>query len=259
VSVLNKDLRQRIVDIIINSKEGHIPSAFSVVDIINYLYEKKIKLPKKNNWNKRDYFFLSKGHGCAALYVVLNKFKILSDKDLNSYGNFGSKLGGHPDMTKIFGVEASTGSLGHGLPTAVGVALGLKIKNNNNKVYCLIGDGECHEGSIWEAANLASNLHLNNLICFLDWNKSAQKLLKIENLKKKWEAFGWKSSIADGHSEKSLDKCFIKNKETTDRPRIIICKNIKGKGVSFIEDNPVWHHKIPNNEEYKIIKKELTL
>ena len=259
MNILNKDLRLKIVKLIMNAKEGHIPSSLSIVDILNYIYKNKIKYTsKKHNSNKNDYFILSKGHGCAALYVVLNKYSLLSDKILNSYGLNGSILGGHPDSTKIKNVEASTGSLGHGLPTATGIALGLKIKNQKNKVYCLIGDGECQEGSIWEAASISANLKLDNLVCLLDWNKSAQQLMKIENLKKKWEAFGWITSISDGHSEKSLESSFKKIGNKKDKPKIIICKTTKGKGISFMEGHGIWHHKIPNHTEFKEIKKELS-
>ena len=187
MNTFNKHLRLKIVKLIMNAKEGHIPSSLSIVDILNYIYKNKVKYNSKKN----DYFILSKGHGCIALYVVLNKYNLLSDKILNSYGSNGSILGGHPDSTKIKNIEASTGSLGHGLPTATGIALGLKIKNQKNKVYCLIGDGECHEGSIWEAASISANLKLDNLVCLLDWNKSAQQLMKIENLKKKGKQLGW--------------------------------------------------------------------
>jgi len=254
MNTFNKHLRLKIVKLIMNAKEGHIPSSLSIVDILNYIYKNKVKYNSKKN----DYFILSKGHGCIALYVVLNKYNLLSDKILNSYGSNGSILGGHPDSTKIKNIEASTGSLGHGLPTATGIALGLKIKNQKNKVYCLIGDGECHEGSIWEAASISANLKLDNLVCLLDWNKSAQQLMKIENLKKKWEAFGWFTSIADGHSEKSLESSFKKIGNKKGKPKIIICKTTKGKGISFMEGHGIWHHKMPNHTEFKEIKKELS-
>ena len=256
MKLINKDLRLKIVKMIINAKEGHIPSSFSIVDIINFLYKKKIKSSSIKKIN--DYFILSKGHGCAALYVVLNKYNLLSDKELESYGKPGSNLGGHPDSTKIKNVEASTGSLGHGLPTATGMALGFKIKNKKNKIYCLIGDGECHEGSIWEAASICANLKLDNIICMLDWNRSAQQLMKIENLERKWRAFGWTTILANGHSNQSLNKSLTKINKKNGKPKIVICKTIKGKGVSFMEGHGKWHHKIPNAIEYEAIKRELS-
>ncbi len=255
--MINSDLRLKIVHLIANAKEGHIPSSFSVVDIINFVFEKQLNINKRNiNSSKRDYFILSKGHSAAALYVVLNKFKILKDKHLLGYGKSKGILGGHPETTKTPGVEASTGSLGHGFPYAVGIALGLKLSKKKNKVITLIGDGECHEGTIWEAANIAVNQNLNNLTVIVDRNESAIQLMKIENLEKKWKAFGWDVIVADGHSKKSLVKAFKKIKFSS-KPKIIIADTVKGKGVSFLEGHGAWHHKIPNKEELKLIEKEL--
>lgn len=255
--VLNKDLRKRIVEIITEAKEGHIPSSLSIIDIINYIYEKKINFQKlKKHKLDRDYFFLSKGHAAVALFVVLEKFKLITVSDLNTYGNFDSKYGGHPDKTKIKYVEASTGSLGHGFPSAVGCALGLKIQSIGSKVYCLIGDGESHEGTIWESANIAANNNLNNLTVILDRNKSAQQLLKIENLEKKWRAFGWNVFVFNGHNKLSINKAF-KKKFKNNKPTILIANTIKGYGIKMMEGHGAWHHKIPNQIEYKQIMKEL--
>ena len=165
---------------------------------------------KSNNpdWEDRDYFILSKGHASVALYVVLEKFGFISQKDLDEYGKFNAILGGHPDSTKIPGVEASTGSLGHGLPYAVGIALGQKIKKRSNKVYVLVGDGECHEGTIWESALVAQNLNLGNLCVIVDLNGSAAQILPHPDIKRQWKAFGWNVSEADGHNERELDSAF---------------------------------------------------
>lgn len=249
---MNKDLRIKIIDIVKKAREGHIPSSFSIIDILDFLYGEIIKVIKKNpNSNKRDYFFLSKGHASVALFVVLNKYGLLSNEDLLSYGQINSRLGGHPDMTKIDFVEASTGSLGHGFPTAIGTSLGLKIKNINNKVYVLIGDGECHEGTIWESANIAANNKLNNICAIVDWNKSASQLMPIENLSSKWRAFGWNVLNMDGHSTRSFINTFSKLKKYNGvKPTVIIAKTIKGKGSNLIEGHGVWHHKIPNQSEY---------
>ena len=253
----NKDLRIKIVDIIKNANEGHIPSSFSIVDIVDYLYGKVLNInPKYPEDVDRDYFVLSKGHAAAALFVVLRKYKFINDNVLNSYGQYKSILGGHPDCTKVPGAEASTGSLGHGFPTAVGIAFGLKIKKKTNKVFSLVGDGECHEGTIWEAANISSNLKLNNLTVIIDRNQSAQQLMPIENMEKKWEAFGWNTFVFDGHSADDLEKAFKFN-ANNEKPTALIANTIKGKGVSFIEGHGKWHHKIPNEEEYFKIMKEL--
>jgi len=255
--LLNKELRLKIVNIIRDAKEGHIPSSFSIVDILDYMYGNVLKIdPKKPEDKNRDYFILSKGHAAAALFVVLNKYGFLSDYELNSYGQYKSILGGHPDSTKVPGVEASTGSLGHGFPTAVGIAFGLKIKKMNNKVYTLVGDGECHEGTIWEAANISSNLKLNNLKVIIDRNQSAQQLMPIENMEKKWEAFGWNTIVFDGHNKLSIKAAFNLNHENQ-KPTALIANTTKGKGVSFLEGHGIWHHKIPNDSEYSLIKKDL--
>ena len=244
-------LRLKIVELVYKSKEGHIPSAFSIVDIIYYIYKKRLK---KNNSK----FILSKGHGVLALYVVLNYFKILKNKILNQYYKNNSLIGGHPEIT-LNGVEASTGSLGHGFSTATGIAIGLKIKKNlKKKIYVLVGDGECNEGPIWETAHIAANYYLDNLICIIDNNKSSKNLLPLDNLYKKWNSFGWYVLKADGHSIKSLDKAFEKiDKKKDKRPSVIIASTIKGKGVYFMENEGKWHHKVPNEDELHKINKIL--
>lgn len=254
---MNSDLRLRILKMICDSGEGHIPSSFSIVDIINFVYDEIIDVNSiKNDSPERDYFILSKGHGAAALYVVLEKFGFLSNAELDSYGKANSNLGGHPDTTKIRYVEASTGSLGHGLPIATGVAMGLKIKGINRKVFCLVGDGECQEGTVWEAANIATNQGLENLIVFVDWNGSAQQLMPIENLGEKWKAFGWKVFTCDGHSNTELRQTLLEVSEVSG-PTVILAKTVKGKGSKLIEGHGVWHHKIPNAQELEQITLEL--
>ena len=244
-------LRLKIVELVYKSKEGHIPSAFSIVDIIYYIYRKRIK---KNNSK----FILSKGHGALALYVVLNYFKILKTKILNLYYKNNSLIGGHPEVS-LDGVEASTGSLGHGFSTATGIAIALKIKKNfKKKIYVLVGDGECNEGPIWESAHIAANYDLDNLICIVDNNKSSKNLLPLDNLYKKWIAFGWYVLKANGHSVKSMDNAFKKiDKKKNKKPSVIIANTIKGKGVYFMENNGKWHHKVPNKNELDKINKIL--
>jgi len=257
--IFNKDLRIKIVKMITRAGEGHIPSSFSILDIVHFLYKNFLRYNRKNTkWKKRDYFILSKGHGSPALYVVLNKFGIIKDKDILEYGSKVGILGGHPDSTHIPGVEASTGSLGHGFPTAIGLALGLKIQKKKNKIIVLLGDGECHEGTIWESAHVANNLNLGNVCAIIDWNGSAAQLMPKDDLLKKWKAFGWKTFVVDGHSNKELEKTFKKIKFSLDgTPNLILAKTIKGKGVSFLEGHGKWHHKLPNKEEQNKIFKEL--
>ena len=252
-------LRRKIVETITNGGEGHIPSSFSVVDIINTIYSNHLKFDSKNpTWEERDYFILSKGHAAMALYVVLEKFGFISQKDLDEYGKFDGILGGHPDRTKIPGVEASTGSLGHGFPYSVGIALGLKINKKSNRVFVLVGDGECHEGTIWESALVAQNLKLNNLCVIVDLNSSASQILPHPDIKRQWESFGWNVLEANGHDENDLNNVFEKVKaDGNDKPTAIIAHTVKGKGVSFMETHGPWHHKIPNQIEYNEIMEEL--
>jgi transketolase len=242
---------------ITHAKEGHIPSSFSIVDIIHHLYAYVLKVdPNNPQWDARDYFILSKGHGCAALYIVLHKFGFLTLDHINSYSLKGGILGGHPDVVKVPGIEASTGSLGHGFPTAAGIALGLKIQKKSNRVYALLGDGECNEGTIWETALVASKQCLNNLTAIIDLNGSAAQILPVDPLADKWRAFGWDVLEINGHDENDLKLAFSDQK-ITDRPKIVIAHTIKGKGVSFVEGHGKWHHRIPNPEELDAILGEL--
>lgn len=257
---MDKSLRKKIVKTITNGREGHIPSSFSIVDIINTIYANHLCFNVNDpNWEDRDYFILSKGHGGMALYVVLKKFGFITQNDLEEYGKFGGKLGGHPDRTKIPGIEASTGSLGHGLPFAVGIALGAKIRRKKNLVYVVVGDGECHEGTIWESALVAQNLELNNLCVIVDFNGSAAQILPHPNIVEQWRSFGWRVFECDGHDENQLNENFNKFKnEDMKKPTAIIANTVKGKGVSFLETHGPWHHKIPNAQEYKAIMEELS-
>ena len=247
------------MDMVYRAGEGHIPSAFSIIDIIAYIYDKVIKFDYKNPaWNERDYFILSKGHGCAALYVVLEKHGFLTQKDLDSKSKKGGILGGHPDRTKVPGIEASTGSLGHGLPTGLGIALGLKIRDKKNKVIVLVGDGECNEGAIWESALIAPNLKLGNICCIVDNNGSAAQVLPVSDLKLKFEAFGWETHEINGHNQKEIEELFETIRfELDGKPKLVVANTIKGKGVSFMETHGPWHYKVPNKEELKLIYKEL--
>lgn len=256
---MNRELRKQIVEAVTKSGEGHIPSSFSIIDIIATLYEKHLKFDVKNpDWEERDFFILSKGHGCHAYYAVLEKHGFVSKRDLNECVSYNGILGGHPDRTKIPGVEASTGSLGHGFPFSIGIALGQKIKGKATKVYALVGDGECHEGTIWESALVGQNLKLSNLCCIVDLNGSAAQILPHPNIAEQWKAFGWNVLEVDGHNENELNEAFITFKSSRGpKPTVIIARTIKGKGVSFMESHGPWHSKIPNAEEYKAIMAEL--
>ena len=257
--VLNNDLRAKIVEMVYKGQDGHIPSAFSIVDLIQSLYANFLRFDSSDpEWTERDYFILSKGHGCLALYVVLRRFGFLKDHDLDMFCRPGGILGEHPDCTKVPGVEASTGSLGHGLPFAIGIATGLQLKAMNNRVVVLVGDGECHEGTVWEASNVANNLQLGNLCVIVDWNQSAAQLMPRDDLPAKWKAFGWDTHVIDGHEQADItDVLGARPFSRRGQPTAILAKTIKGKGVSFLEGHGKWHHRIPNATEYEAILEEL--
>lgn len=248
-------LRLRIAEMIYSGGEGHIPSSFSILDIVYSVYSAYSDLGLSSSNTK---FVLSKGHGSAALYVVLNSCGLLSDEYIYGYGKPGSKLGGHPERRKVQAIEASTGSLGHGFPFAVGLALSVKIMTRNfERVVVLVGDGECQEGTIWEAAAIASNQNLGNLLAFVDWNGSAAQLQSIENLEMKWRAFGWRTVTLDGHNSFEMIEFLHSHDFSTMIPTVVLAKTIKGKGVQFLEGHGIWHHKMPNSDQLNQIRLEL--
>ena len=248
----SNELRKEIAWMTWHSKEGHIPSAYSIIDMVDYLYDNVLKFDSKNpKWEGRDYFILSKGHGCAALYAVLKKHGFITQKDLEEKNMEYGILATHPDMNKVPGVEASTGSLGHGIGMALGIALGLKMLNKPNKVIVLIGDGESNEGTIWESALVAANYKLGNLCVIADHNGSADLILPITNPEEKWSAFGWNVYSIDGHDMNqfgmALEKIDFKHGSP---PNVIVAHTKKGKGVPFMEDNfGYWHSRVPTEEE----------
>ena len=256
----NNHYRIKIARMIKNAGEGHIPSAYSIIDIISALYSSVLKFDSSNpEWEDRDYFVLSKGHGAAALYAVLEEYGFISEEDIKAKGTEWGILGGHPDCTKVAGAEASTGSLGHGLVTAMGIALGLKIQGKSNKVFSVVGDGESNEGTVWETALIAQNLNLGNLCLIIDKNSSIDQILKFPNMKSVWESFNWEVYEVDGHNEDEiLEAIETMEFDLDSKPKVIIAHTIKGKGVSFIEGHGPWHHKIPTDEEMKNIERELS-
>ena len=243
-----KLLKAKIMEVSARSREGHIPSAFSVMDLLWVLYDRVLNVsPETVSDPDRDIFILSKGHASLGLYAILLEKGFVDQTAFDDFGKLNNCLGGHPDRTKVGGIEASTGSLGHGLPMAVGVALGIKIKNKKNKVYTIVGDGECNEGTIWESAMLASHHGLNNLCCIIDNNGSSERALRLGNLAEKFSAFGWDTDIIDGHDHAEIYRAL--KRKPSDRPRAIIANTIKGKGCKVMENNPEWHHKSPTSAE----------
>jgi len=254
-SRLNR-LKRQIVLATVTAGEGHIPSALSVLDILWVLYDRVLKYdPTNPNDPNRDCFILSKGHASLGLYVVLAEKGFFPIIELENFGKFGSILGGHPDRNKVPGVEASTGSLGHGFPMSVGVALGLRIQKIDSRVFTLIGDGECNEGTVWESALLAAHHRLSRLCCIVDYNHSTDRALLVGDLAEKFKAFGWESCIINGHDHEQIYKALIQVHDL--RPMAIIAETIKGYGCKMMENNPEWHHKTPSKEELKKILEEM--
>ena len=256
-----QQIRISVLDMLTNAKSSHLGSAFSIIEILTVLYNYFIDIDLiKKKERERDYFILSKGHAVSALYATLASVGLISTELLNDYCKDGSKLAGHPTKDSILGIEASTGSLGHGLPLGVGVAIASKKDKIKNKVYVLLGDGECQEGSVWEAIQLAVRLKLNNLVVIVDNNK-LQGFDRTEDistgcLEKKFFAFGCDTFQVDGHDFFKLIKTF-NSIQKTDYPDVIIANTIKGKGISFAENRLEWHYKSASKDEYKLAKKEI--
>jgi len=252
-----RDMRRGILMMSLLGGEGHIPSAFSIVDILYVLYRDFLPGPnERSQMEPNACFILSKGHGSLALYQVLKMAGHLRDEDLETFAQFDSILGGHPDRTKVPGVTASTGSLGHGLPIAVGVALARRATGHKGQVFVLIGDGEANEGSVWEAVLLASHHGLSNLTCIVDNNHSTDRSLHLGSIAAKFEAFGWSTREIDGHSEAEIAAALSLRPST--RPQVVIANTIKGKGVPAMEGNPEWHHKTPSSEEFGLLIQDLS-
>ena len=262
----NKTVRSDILKMIHRAKSGHPGGSLSCVEILSVLYQDVMFVPKEwkksPDFNKRDRFILSKGHASAALYSVLANLGFFSCDELQTFRQLGSRLQGHPSTkTKLEGIEVSTGSLGQGLSMAVGVALALRLNANPAHVFCLLGDGEMQEGSVWEALMNANNQKLDNLTIIIDKNKlqidgSTNDIKSLEPLDKKFEAFGWQVYRVDGHNEEELKDALIKCKNTKGITAVI-ADTIKGKGVSFMEDTTSWHGKAPNDNELELALEEI--
>jgi transketolase len=248
-------IRQNILKILTHARRGHVGSAFSNVEILRVLYENVLRVkPKNPKWKYRDRFILSKGHGCLSLYVILSHMGFFTKKELEKFCRHDSILGGHPQYGKVPGIEASTGSLGHGLPIAVGIATNAKIDNQKYHVYILLSDGECNEGSTWEAALHAAKHKLDNLTILVDYNKlqsysTTTEVLDLEPFAAKWKAFGFHTQEVSGHDTKAILKAIKVASGIKNKPQVIICHTTKGKGIAFIENDPSWHHKSKISDE----------
>jgi transketolase len=251
----SRELRQKIVRALEAAKRGHVGGAFSVVEILRVLYDDVMKYdPKDPKWPQRDRFILSKGHGCLALYVLLAEKGFFPEDELFKFCKSDGILGGHPEHGKVPGVEASTGSLGHGLSIGIGFALNAKYEKADYRVFVVVSDGETNEGSLWEGAMCASKHRLDNLIVLVDYNKqqsysTTYEVLDLEPFAEKWRAFGFAVEEVDGHDVEQLRSVLGRTPFHPGRPSSIICHTVKGKGVSFVENNLNWHHKNKVTEE----------
>ena len=242
------------------SSSAHIGGALSCVDILSVLFSNVMNVNKKKYYTQnRDRFILSKGHGCLAYYAALVEKKFLDKKDLETFEKNESALLGHPIMNRKIGIEFSNGSLGMGLSLAIGVGISLKKKKIKNKIFVLMGDGECNEGSVWEAAMCAPNFNLNNICVIIDKNNFQQtgtnkKIMDLRNLSSKWKSFGWEVIKIDGHNFGDIYKATTK---ISKKPIAIIANTTKGKGFKEFENNNDWHHKIITESHYKKLIREM--
>lgn len=259
------NVRIDILEEVYNAKSGHIGGAFSIADILTVLYFNEMNIDAKiPDSPDRDRLVLSKGHASAALYAVLAEKGYIDKEELKTFRNIDSNLQGHPDMNKVPGVDMTTGSLGQGLSAANGMALSSKLDSRGYRVYCILGDGELQEGQVWEAAMTAEKYQLDNLCVIVDANELQLtdstmnvKGINYNDIEQKFRAFGFQTVVIDGHNIESIIRALTIAEMTKGKPTAIICKTIKGKGVSFMENQVDWHGKAPNDEEYEMAVKEL--
>jgi transketolase len=249
------DCRVDILTMLEKAKSGHPGGSLSVIDIVVALYFHEMKQdPKRPDWDERDRFILSKGHGVPAMYAALVQQGSIPREELATLRQINSRLQGHPDRVAFPWAEASTGSLGQGLSIGQGLALGFKLDKKPNRVFCVFGDGETQEGQIWETALSAPKFKLNNLVCFTDNNNGqidgkVTEVMDLEPLADKWRAFRWAVHEIDGHDFTQILGALDKARNETEKPTMIVAHTVKGKGVSFMENNIGWHGVTPNAEQ----------
>lgn len=258
-----KQVRRGIIEAVYSNKSGHPGGSLSVADILTVLYFKEMNInPEKPNWENRDRLVLSKGHCSPALYSCLANRGYFPTEDLKTFRNINSYLQGHPDKNKVPGVDMTTGSLGQGLSVANGMAIAGKINKKDYRVYCILGDGEIEEGQIWEASMASNKYKLDNLCVIIDNNNlqidgTIEEVMSSYPIDEKFKSFGFQIININGHDIEEIIKAFDVAKNVKGRPTCIIAKTVKGKGVSFMENQAVWHGKAPNEEQYKKAMEEL--
>jgi len=259
----SQKLRRNVIEMLHEAKSGHPGGSLSAAEIMTVLFFDEMRIDKDNPKDpNRDRFVLSKGHAAPILYSALAEKGFFEKEELLKLRKVGAMLQGHPDMKGTPGVDMSTGSLGQGIACANGMALAAKLDKKDYNVFALLGDGEIQEGLVWEAFMFAAHYKLDNLIAFLDFNGlqidgKNDDVMCVKPVDSKLEAFGWHVQVIDGHSVEEIKKAIEIAKDTKEKPSMIICRTIKGKGVSFMENEAGWHGKAPNDEETKIALKEL--
>lgn len=260
-----KRIRKKIFITGYKGKMAHLASCYSCLEMLYVFYLKGVLRYDKDNpkWKERDRFILSKGHAGLALYAVLEEAGLITEQMFSSYLMDGALIGGEPCMRDCDWIEATTGSLGHGLSMGLGMAMAMKSDNTDAKVYVMLGDGECEEGTVWETAMMASAMKLDNLIAIIDCNR-IQKMDFVDNTignpdwRAKWESFGWLVESVNGHDVDGFKKV-VEGIGSAGKPTVIIASTTKGKGVSLMEDNPQWHFRLPSKKELKVFMDELEI
>jgi transketolase len=256
-------LRRRDLAMVYRARLGHLGGELSAIDILATLYGAVLTVdPARPDWPGRDRFILSKGHAAAALYATLAEAGFLPEEELSTFLQPLSRLNGHPNRTKVPGVESNTGPLGHGLPVAVGCALGAKLDGASWRTFVLTGDGELQEGSNWEAAMAAAHYRLDNLTLIIDRNglqqgDTTERTMRLDPLAEKWRAFGWGVREVDGHDHGALLDVCAALPLAEGQPSCIIAHTHKGQGISFMRDRAAWHHRVPSDAEYALAADEL--
>ena len=257
------NIRKNIITEVYSAKSGHPGGSLSAADILTELYFEQMDINKENvNTIDRDRFVLSKGHASPLLYATLAEKGFIDMEDLKGFRHIDSKLQGHPNMNYVVGVDMSTGSLGQGISCAVGMAITNKVDGNDHRIYALFGDGECEEGQVWEAAMAASHYKLDNLCAILDYNHlqidgNIEDVISPEPFMSKFKSFGWNVLDVNGHNFDELRNAFEQAEQVKNKPTVIIAHTIKGKSVSFMENNYAWHGAAPNQEQYEQAMEEL--